>query len=210
VIALSTPNHPLRLLGILAAGIAFFAIVGGAIFAAVAIAGDLRSRHTSQVAGAALQRDVQVPAGMIALQRVNSAKEFEAIAGFKPFVPWYVPAGTQHDYTLSVSFPDDLGNRVGRVGFSPKDQPDDDGITGPMVILIEAPGQPGADVDGELKRITSASGRALVATIPCRGLVVDVQLYFQPAPQPGEPYVTPHMQAVATEFLDAIKDQCAQ
>jgi hypothetical protein len=210
VIAVSTPNHPLRLLGILAASAAFFAIVGGAIFAAVLITDDIRSRRTSQVAGAAVQPDVKAPPGMIALRRVNSTKEFEQIAGFAPFVPWYVPSSTRHDFTLSVSFPDDTGRRVGRIGFSPKDEPGADGITGPMVVLIEAPGQPGTGVDGELKRITSGNGRALVATIPCRDLVLDVQLYFQPDPQPGDLVVTPGMQATATEFLDAIKDQCAQ
>jgi hypothetical protein len=37
-----------------------------------------------------------------------------------------------------------------------------------------------------------------------------VQLYFGPAPGPDEPIVTPHMTAVAQEFLDGVNEQCAQ
>ena len=58
--------------------------------------------------------------------------------------------------------------------------------------------------------MTGGNGRALVATIGCQDLTIHVQLYFGPDPKPDEPFVTPHMAAVAQEFLDGINEQCAQ
>ena len=210
VIALSTPNHPLRLAGVLAASVAFFAIVGAAIFAAVWIVDDQRSTNTNQVLGASGKPDVALPPGLIAVQRVNSMAEFEQLSGFKPFIPQYVPATTQHDFTLSLTLPDDEGRRTGRVGYSSKPGADAEGITGPTVVLVEAPGAPGPDTDPRLRRVTGGNGRALVATIGCQNLAISVQLYFGPDPKPDEPFVTPHMAAVAQEFLDGINEQCAQ
>jgi hypothetical protein len=208
VIALSSPNHPFRLLSVLAASVAFFAIVGGAIFAGVWIVDDLRKpTFTNQVLGTSARPDL--PPGIIAVQRVNSIKEFEALGGFSPFIPMYVPGSTQHDFTLSLTLPDDDGNRIGRVGYSPKDTPDADGIIGPTVVLVEAPGTPGRGADPNLQRVTTGNGRQLAATIGCQGLTVDVQMYFTPAPVGDQPFVTPHMLAVAQEFLDGLNEQCA-
>jgi hypothetical protein len=208
VIGISSPNHPLRLAAVLAASIAFFAIVATAAVAAVWMVEDQRSTRAGQVLGASVAP--QLPPGLIAVQRVNSLKEFEQLGGFKPFVPMYVPGSTQTDFTLSLTLPDDAGQRIGRVGYSSKDVPDADGVTGPTVVLVETPGAPGANADPSLQRVTSGNGRALVATVACQGLAVDVQLYFDPAPQADEPFVTPHMLAVAQEFLDGVKEQCAQ
>lgn len=210
VIALSTPNHPLRLVGVLVASVAFFAVVGTASFAAAWIADDQRSANTNQVLGVSVKPDVALPAGLIAVQRVNSMAEFEQIGGFKPFIPQYVPAMTQHDFTLSLTTPDDGGRRIGRVGYSSKDGADAEGITGPTVVLVEAPGTPGPNTDPRLQRVTGGNGRALVATIGCQSLTIDVQLYFGPSPGPDEPLVTPHMVAIAQEFLDGLNEQCAQ
>ncbi len=209
MIARSAPNHPLRLFGTFAASIGFFAVVGSAVFAAAWMVEDQRSQaHTNQVFGASLSPDL--PAGIIAVQRVNSIKEFEQLGGFTPFIPMYVPGSTQTDFTLSLTLPDDDGHRIGRVGYSSKDIADADGITGPTLVLVEAPGTPGRGADPTLQRVTTGNGRALAATIGCQGLTVDIQLYFGPAPIGDEPFVTPHMVAVAQEFLDGVNEQCAQ
>ena len=209
VIALSSPNHPFRLFATLAASMAFFSIVGGAIFAAALIVDDQRaSGFTNQVLGASARPDL--PPGIIAVQRVNSIKDFEQLGGFTPFVPQYVPASTQHDFTLSLTLPDDDGNRIGRVGYSSKDMVDADGITGPTLVLVETPGAPGPNADSSLQRVTTGNGRELTATIGCQGLTVNVGLYFTPAPTGDQPFVTPHMLAVAQEFLDGINEQCAK
>ena len=50
---------------------------------------------------------------------------------------------------------------------------------------------------------------SFVATLACGDLVLDVQMYFSPEPQEGEQIVTPYMLGVATEFLDGIREQCA-
>lgn len=209
VIALSTPNHPLRLVSTLVASIAFFAIVGAAAFAAWWMVDDqLSAPRANQVLGASFTPEL--PPGLIAVQRVSSIKEFEQLGGFKPFIPMYVPGSTQTDFTLSLTLPDDQGRRIGRVGYSSKDIADADGITGPTVVLVEAPGTPGPNTDPRLQRVTTGSGRALVATIGCQGLTIDVQLYFGPTPKDGEPFVTPHMVAVGQEFLDGINGQCGR
>ncbi len=208
MIALSTPNHPFRLASTLVASVAFFAIVATAAFAAWSIIDDQRSpSQANQVLGASFNPDL--PSGIITVQRVNSTKAFAELGGFTPFIPMYVPGSTQTDFTLSLTLPDDDGHRVGRVGYSARDTADADGITGPTVVLVEAPGTPGANTDPRLQRVTSGSGRALAATIGCQGLTIDVQLYFSPTPKDGEPVVTPHMVAVGQEFLDGMNDQCA-
>lgn len=209
VIALSAPNHPLRLAAMLAASVAFFAIVSGAAFTAIWLVEDIRSARTNHVLGVAVPPDVVTPNGLVAVQRVSSIKEFEQLGGFTPFIPMYVPGATQTDFTLSLTLPDANGERIGRVGYSSKGVADADGITGPTVVLVEMPGALDPDADTSLLRSTGGNGRALVATIGCRGLIVDVQLYFSPAPVADEPFVTPHMTAVAQEFLDGVKEQCA-
>ncbi len=208
VIATSSPNHPFRLLSVLAASVAFFAILAGAALATIWMVKDQSAAHSGQVLGDAVAPDL--PPGLIAVQRVNSLKEFEQLGGFKPFIPMYVPGATQTDFTLSLTLPDDNGGRIGRVGYSSRDVADADGVTGPTVVLVETPGAPGPNSDPSLQRIPGGNGRGLVATVACQGLAVDVQLYFGPAPQAGQPFVTPHMLAVAQEFLDGINEQCAQ
>jgi hypothetical protein len=209
VIAVNTPNHPARLAAVLAASIGFFAIVGAAAYAAVWMVEDQRSSPVSQVAGISFTPDVQIP-GTIVLQRVHDAGEFEELSGFAPFIPSALPEQTQDQPTLSLTLPDDNGKRVGRVGFSAKDGVTTDGITGPLVVLIEAPGTPGEAVDGMLKRVTSGNGRELAATLPCGDLIIDVQMFFGPDPTDGEPFVKPYMTATAQSFIDSVKAQCAQ
>ena len=211
VIALSRPNHPLRLAGIFAASLAFFAIVATAAVAVIYIVQDQRGQRISQVAGASVepkQSDLHLPDGLIAMHVVQNADEFEQLAGFKPFVAKELPDGTVHDASLAVSFPDDNGMRTARVGYSPRDGYAVDGITGPMIVINELKGKPGDSIDSELKRITSGDGRALAATLACGDLVLDVQLYFGPKPAPDEPFITPYMTDVAQKFLDGLRKQC--
>lgn len=213
VIALSRPNHPLRLVGIFAASVAFFAVVAAAAVALAYIVRTQRGGPVSQVAGVSVdpkQSELNLPDGLVAWRRVQDADEFKQLAGFKPFVPQTLPEGTQPNPSLAVSFPDDNGTRVGRIGYSPRADYDANGITGPMVVIQEAKGTPGTGIDGELKRLTSGDGRALAATVACKkqGLVLDVQLYFGPPPAPGEPFITPSMTDVAQKFVDGVKAQC--
>lgn len=209
VIAVSTPNHPARLFALLAASVGFFAIVGAAAYAAIWMIQDQRSARVSEVAGISFKPDVQIP-GTIVLQRVKGAGEFEDLSGFKPFIPNGLPEQTETEPALSLTLPDDNGKRVGRVGFSAKAGATTDGITGPLVVLIEAPGKPGDTVDGELKRITSGNGRTLAATLACGDLVIDMQMYFGPDPADGEPFLKPYMTSTAQSFVDSVKGQCAE
>ncbi len=55
-----------------------------------------------------------------------------------------------------------------------------------------------------------ARTRALVATLGCGDLVIDVQMYFSPsAIAKGEELITPYMRDIARGFIDGIKAQCA-
>jgi len=210
VIAISKPNHPLRLASVLGASVLFFAIVGTAVLAVLYIVQDERTARVSEVLGVSAdpkQSDLHLPEGLVAWHRVDDADQFNELIGFKPFVPTDLPATTQPAAALAVSFPDDAGRRVGRVGFSPRDV-DTDGITGPTVVLNEVPLPPGAAPDGALQRITTGTGRALAATIACGGLQVDVQFYYGPAPKAGESLVNPWMTGVAQTFVDSVKRQC--
>lgn len=211
VIALSTPNHPFRLAGFFAASLAFFAIVGGAAYAVTYIVQDQRAARVSEVLGAEAvpkQSDLDLPEGVIAVQRVSTEEEFEALAGFKPLIPNELPEQTEHDLVLAVALPNDYGVRTGRIGYSSKEGADTGGITGPMVVLMEVRGLADDGIDGELRRVTSGNGRTLVATIGCGGLVIGVELYFGPDPQDGEAFLTPYMTDTAQKFLDSLKQQC--
>jgi hypothetical protein len=214
VIGYSTPNHPLRLAGIFAASAAFFAIVAGAVLAVTYVVQDVRSpARTSAVLGADAvpkQSDLNLPKGVIALQSVTDADAFEQLAGFKPFVPKQLPDHTRNDVSLSVALPDDKGVRAGRVGFSPNDAAGPGGITGPLVVLWETQGTPDASADGTFAPVMGGKGRAMVATIGCgsRALTIRVELFFNPSPAPGEPYVTPYMTDTAQTFGDGLKKQC--
>jgi len=211
VASVSRPNSPKRLAGVFVASAAFFSIVAAAALSAIYVAQDQRAVHrVSQVAAAEhvpAQADLGLPSGVIALQRVKDADEFEAVLGFKPFIPKQLPETTRNDLSLAITLPDADGGRIGRVGYSMGGAAVD-GITGPTVVLMESVGKPPADASRQLMRLTGGSGRALVATVACRGLVIDVQLFFGPAPQPGGPFLTPYMTAVGQKFLDGVNRQC--
>ncbi len=211
IASVSRPNSPPRLAGVLCASVVFFSIVAAAAFSVVYIVQDQRAIHrVSEVAGAEhipTQADLGLPGGVIALQRVKDPGEFEAVLGFKPFIPKQLPDTTKSDLSLAITLPDDQGARVGRIGYSMSDTAIG-GITGPTVVLMESVGKPAADASSQLMRLTGGNGRALAATIACRGLVIDVQLFFGPAPQPGEPFLTPYMTDVARTFLDGVNRKC--
>lgn len=211
VIALSKPNHPLRLAGVLGASLLGCMIVAAAAFAVMYIVQDQRGALTSDVAGLSAdptQSELNLGRGLVAWHRVPDADGFEQLIGFRPFVPGHLPENTQGEATLAVSFPFDDGHRVGRVGFSPKDGVNVDGITGPTVVLNETKAAPGTSPDGALMRLTTGTGRALAASIVCGDLAIDLQFYFGPAPKAGESYVNPYMTSVAQSFLDDVKGQC--
>lgn len=195
----------------LAASVAFFATVGTAAFAVVYIVQDQRAVHrVSEVAAAThipTQSELGLPKGVIALQRVKDAGEFEQVLGFKPFIPKQLPDTTKDDLSLSITLPDDNGVRLGRIGYSTSDTAVA-GITGPTVVLMESQGAPAADANSQLMRLTGGNGRVLVATIGCKGLTLDVQLFFGPAPAEGEPFLTPYMTDVSQRFLDGLSRQC--
>jgi hypothetical protein len=171
---------------------------------------DQRDAPIGRVAGTSALPDsnIKAPEGLIVVIPVENAEEFEKLAGFAPFIPQRVPSSTDATPKFAVTQPDENGLRVGRVAFSAKQDVSVDGVSGPVIVIGEAYGQPGEGVDGELKRLVSG-GRAIVATLGCGDLVIDVQLYFSPEPAEGEEIVTPYMRGVARGFIDDIKAQCA-
>ena len=209
VIARTTPNHPMRLAGLFGASLAFFAIVGGAAGALTWVVQDARSSHAAAtITDVPTQAEMQLPPGVIALQRAADAGEFDLLAGFEPFVPKQLPDHTRDDPSLSVALPDGNGVRAGRVGHSSDDVAGDDGVSGPIVVLWETMGAPDASADGEFAPIPGKNDRVLVATVACRGLTLKMELYFHPPAAPGDPVVTPYMTDTAASFLDGVREQC--
>src|SRR4029078_4080400 len=105
-------------MAVLAASIAFFAIVATAGLAVTWIIEDQRSAPTNRVLGASVAPEL--PPNLIAVQRMNSIREFEQAGGFTPFIPMYVPGSTQTDFALSLTLPHEGEQRVGRVSYSTK------------------------------------------------------------------------------------------
>jgi hypothetical protein len=208
VSVLSQPNHPVRLLWLLAASLAATTIVAAAALALLYVIDDVRTNDVAGVSAVPSQ-SIDAPDGLVVVVPVEDAAQFEELTGFAPFIPSQLPASTDASRAvMSVTQPDEYGRRVGRVSYSAKPDPVE-GITGPVVVIVQAQGTPGEGVDGQLKRLTSGNGRTLVATLVCGDLVLDVQLYFGPDIAPGEPFVTPYMRETAEEFVEGVKRDCA-
>ncbi len=208
---LAQPNHPARLATMFFATAAAVSLVAAAALSVYFIIEDQRDTAVSRVAGTSDIPDsnIQAPEGLIVVTPVETAAQFEELAGFAPFVPEQLPASTDTAPKFAVTQPDVDGFRVGRVAYSAREGWSADGISGPVIVIGQAHGTAGDGVDGQLKRIVGGS-RALVATLPCADLVLDVQMYFSPEPLEGEEIVTPYMIDVATRFLDDVKAQCAE
>jgi hypothetical protein len=208
--ALEQPNHPARLAAIFVVTALAVSIVAGAAVALYLIIDDQRDARVSEVAGASAvpDRNIAAPEGLIVVTQVDTPQQFQELAGFAPFVPETLPASTDDAPAFAVAQPDENGFRVGRVQYGAREGWSAYGITGPMIVIGQAKGAPGEGVDGQLKRIVGGS-RALVATLACGDLVLDVQMYFAPEAQGDEPIVTPYMRDVAVNFLDDIREQCA-
>lgn len=206
VSVLSQPNHPLRLAWLFATSVLVTGIIATAGAAVLYIVQQERTPAAPALEGGS----VEAPEGLIIVLPVEDAKEFEDMTGFEPFIPERLPAATDTTPVMAVTLPDEEGNRVGRISFAQKSDEPTEGFTGPIVVLAQAKGKPGEGVDGVLKRVTSGTGRTVVATIPCGDLVIDIQLYFGPAPQVGDVFVTPYMHEVSTQFVDDMKAQCAR
>jgi hypothetical protein len=208
--ALARPNHPARLAALFVGTAAAVALIAAAAASLYLVVQDQRETRVSGVAGVSDVPDsnITAPEGLIVVTQVDTPEQFEELAGFAPFVPDKLPASTDTTPKFAIAQPDENGLRVGRVAYSAREGALTDGISGPVIVIGQAKGAPGAGVDGQLKRIVGGT-RALVATLACGDLVLDVQMYFSPEPQEGEPIVTSHMHGVATEFLDSIREQCA-
>jgi hypothetical protein len=205
VSVLSQPNHPVRLLSLFGASLVLCAIVAGAAAALLYVIDDVRS---SDVRGASTApQSIEAPDGLVVVIPVEGAAQFEELAGFAPFIPSSLPPTVIDKPVMSVTPPDEQGRRVGRVSYSTQPDPVE-GVTGPVIVIIQAQGTPGSGVDGLLKRLTAGNGRTLVATLPCGDLVLDVQMYFGPDIAPGEPVVAPYMKSTAETFVANVKAQC--
>lgn len=205
VSVLSQPNHPMRLLSLFAASLLASAVVAGAVAALAYVVEDVRAGD--ERGAAAAPQSIDAPDGLVVVIPVEDAAQFEELAGFAPFVPSSLPATAIDQPVMSVTPPDEQGRSVGRVSYSTQAEPVE-GITGPLIVIVQAQGTPGDGVDGQLKRMTSGNGRTLVATLPCGDLVLDVQMYFGPGIAPGEPFVTPYMRSTAERFLAGVKADC--
>lgn len=205
---LSQPNHPARLLAIFGASLAVAVVIGAAAAMQVYVINDIRDGGTDNSAVQSPQ-PIDAPEGLVVVIPVDDAAQFEEFTGFAPFVPSRLPSATIDEPVMSVTPPDEYGRSTGRVSYSTTNEPVE-GITGPLIVIVEAEGTPGNGVDGQLKRLTTGNGRTLVATLPCGDLVLDVQMYFGPDIVRGEPFVTPYMKSTAEDFLAGVREDCGR
>jgi hypothetical protein len=208
--AISQPNHPARLAWFFGTTLLVTGIIGSAVVALSYVIQDQRG-HFSQVAGVTYVPDGQLhaPDGLAFVIEVDDAKQFREFTGFAPFVPKRVPRNTDTKPVYVVSTADAEGHRTGRVAFSSKPGAETEGITGPIVVLAQAAGAPAPGTElGQLKRIDDDAARAIVATLACGDLTIDMQLYFGPEAQDGEEPITPYMKTVATQFLAELQGAC--
>jgi hypothetical protein len=206
---LETPNHPARLLSLFASTVAFCALVGAAIGALLYVVNDARRGGAGGAAPAPLSDGgVQAPDGLEVVRIVDSAGEFEELTGFAPFVPERVPATTGPMPNFAVSQPDAEGHRAGRVAFSINTGRDVDGITGPIVVIVQSDHVSYGDDGGALRQLTQPDTRGIVSALSCGDLSLEVQLFFGPNAADGEPVITPYMQEVARDFVARVREQC--
>jgi hypothetical protein len=208
---LSQPNHPFRLAAMVAAGSIAAWIVVMALISVRYIVEDQRDSAVNRVLGTSAEpgANIEAPEGLVIVTPVDTAAEFEELAGFAPFLPDELPASSVPEPNFAVTPPDEYGFRMGRVSYSAREGWSAYGITGPVVVIAQGKGEAGEGVDGALKLIKGGT-RSLASTFACGDLVLDVQLYFGPDPQANEEIVTPHMRDVAVRFLDGIREQCGQ
>jgi hypothetical protein len=202
---LARPNHPARLLALFAATLAAFGIVAAAVYSGAYVWRDLTAGSDTGH-GVVDKPGVEAPNGLVVLIPVDDAGAFKDATGFAPFVPQSLPDGTDATPKFAVTEPDANGKRLGRVGFSAKRGYEHEGIGGPVVIISEGQGKPGAGIDATVRPL--GAGRALQSAFACRDLVLDVQLYFSPDVASGEVAITPYMQQTAESFVASLHTQC--
>jgi hypothetical protein len=202
---LATPNHPARLLSLFGASAGLTALVALAAGALLYVIDDLRGGAPASF----VMGNVTAPEGLEFVIPLEDEIEFRELAGFKPFVPERVPSTTDPVPHFAVSPADENGARIGRVAFSPKDGAAVDGITGPIVVVVQREMDAPDSADGGLRQLTAPNTRGITAQLPCGDLVLDVQLFFGPEAADGEPAITPYMQDVAASFVATVQEQCA-
>lgn len=211
VTVLTQPNHPARLAALFAGALGACSVIALAAYATAWMWHDRRGEpRISRVAGisASPADHVKAPEGLMIVIPVDDAAQFKELTGFAPFIPKRVPSSNEPAPKFAVTQPDETGARIGRVAFSAKRDSLHDGVSGPVIVISQARDKASEGVDGVLKRMTST--RALVATLPCGELVLDVQLYFSPEPAAGEEVVTPWMRSVGEGFVGELKEQCVE
>lgn len=206
---LAQPNHPARLAWLFTATALVCGIVATAAFALVWMVRD--QLHDDTPAGQFIvPADLDVGDGLTVVVPMKDREQFEDVAGFTPFVPEKVPntTDTTPKYAI-VPASEDGTPMLGRVAFSAKPDAAVDGITGPIVVLVQSENHGNAEADGQLKRVVDGEARAITALVACGDLLVDVQLYFGPRAEDGEPMVTQYMIELARQFVDTVIAQCA-
>jgi hypothetical protein len=210
VSVLARPNHPARLSALFLATAAVCAVLATALYAGVWVARDITGDDAP--AGVTLvpdASDIRAPEGLMIVVPVESKGQFRELTGFSPFVPTGLPRTTDAEPKFAVTPADEDGRRIGRVAFSARPGAEIEGITGPVVVLVQWPLAAGETPDETLKQITAGDARAVIAQLACRDLGMEMQLYFGPPAGDGETPVTPYMAEVARQLLASLREECA-
>jgi hypothetical protein len=200
---LARPNHPARLASLFAAALGGAAIVAAAAYAVGWLIRDINEKPDAVAPAPAAT--VKGSGGIQVLIPLENAAAFREVLGFQPVVPKTLPSTTEPEPVFATTTADAEGQRLGRVAFSATGETVD-GVTGPVIVVIEAPRPEGAYEDTELSEIPGTRG--LAQTIVCGGLLLDVQFYYSPAAAEGAPSTTPRMRDDASATVAALREQC--
>ena len=191
----SPPLHrPFHLLGVFAASVLAFGLVASAAGAALYIYENERPTPEAAPAPAA---NVDLPEGLVLIQQVESAADWERELQFAPVVPETLPEGVVAEAGYYLQQPDSFGRRAGHVRYAYGDG-------APAIVLIEQAGTISAEPP--MKALESSGKRSHIVTFACGSIVIQAQVYFDvEGGAVGSPKETA---AIAEGFVTGLRSQC--
>lgn len=190
----STPQHrPIRLLGVFAASVLAFGVVASAVLAAVYI----YESEQPPVSAPAPGVNVELPNGLVLIERVETAADWDRALQFEPIYPALLPDGVADEAMLYLQQPDSFGRRAGHVRYAYGDG-------APAVVLIEQAGTIAAEPP--MKVLESSGKRSHIATFACGTIVIQAQVYFDV--EGGAAGSSTETGLIAEDFVAGLRSQC--
>jgi hypothetical protein len=189
---LRRPNHPARLGGILALSVGAYALVAAAAGAILYVIDSERDARRGPAAVAVA--NVDLPAGMVLVRRIDGPDTWKDALGFAPIVPRELPAGVAEQPLYMLQPEDDGGWRSGHIRYS--------SVSGLALVLVE---QELATAANALPRtVQGEESLMIIELVECGEVLVQAQLYFDIAATDAT-----EARTVTDDFVAGLRAQCA-